>query len=742
MVVATRGAEAVDNIDATVAQFFRPFQRELATMSPDGRHVALTDELRKGQASIVVVNLDDRSTRSYYIGGRADHAVQQMQWISATRLVFTTSSRGVGLVELDRPEVKALLLSGDLDRYEPRPVLGPRMLGSAMVTPDMPAEANRGHPAFSGDLRKVSLAEAIAQAGGTGDLFGRDSKRGVGRALRPFLLGASPGSPTKILVELRTDTDVFEYSRGEQQRLTVPGNVYVREAGVPPPTNIGDLRGEPGNFAEVASYDIDYLAAPLAVVELDLAKGTQRDVAVGENWRRAWLDQQGRLRLVLDQQGKRLRYLYRDAEATKWVPLDSIAKTATPLGFTVGADNLLGPRAVPLGFDAEGRSLFVATNVGRDTFSLRALDLAKGQFEEFEIGHEYFDLVEPTALAAADVLRYDPRTRALAGVSFAAARRQTHWLDRNLANIQTALDKKLAPQRAEIREWNAARTRFLVDTAAPGNPGGFAVIDSAAGKTIPCGERAPWLTQDLLNPTKEFNFVGEDGRRFAGLLTLPRQPRLNPSPVLVYFHDGPWYSDPPTFNRGAQALAALGFAVLQLNHRGSSGLGRQHLGAANAGLDRAVLEDVVTMLTRINKTAPINPRRGRLSRSAHDAARAGDLPLRGGDQCAGRSRRVAHAAAEVADDAHGSTAALFQRGPRAAARAIGAGGRANDQGAGARGTRDGRHLCPPDDGPRAVSCAQRGCGRDPISPTAGRGTRRVVGGNDRATVRGTRTFLQ
>lgn len=603
----TRAAEAVDHIDTTVAQFFRPFQRELATMSPDGRHVALTDEVRRGQASIIVVNLDDHSTRAYYVGARPAHTVLQMRWVSATQLVFTTNSRGVGLLDLNQPTVKALLVGGDLDTYEPGPVLGPRTL-TGTVTPDMPAEANQGNPAFEQDRRKVTLSEALADASGAGDLFGHDSKRGAGSALRPFLLGAKPGSAKTVLIEVRSEADIFAYNRTEQIRLTVPGNLYLLEPGVPPPLSVADLRGEPGNFAEVAEYDVDYPPAPLVVLELDLADGRKREVAKGENWRRVWLDQQGRVRLALEQHNRRFRYQYRAADGKKWVPLDSIVKTATPLGFTVGAENLLGSRSVPLGFDAEARFLFIVSNVGRDTFSLRALDLAKGQLEPFEIRHDYFDVIEPTALSAPEVLRLDPPTGALMGVSFASARRQTHWLDGRLAALQTILEKSLAPQRVDIREWNAARTRLLIDTASPGDPGGFLVYDTAANKLIDCGQRAPWLAGDRRNPTEAFNFIGADGRRFSGYLTLPRQPRLTPSPVLVYFHDGPWYSDTPGFNRGAQALAALGFAVLQLNHRGSSGLGRQHLGAIDAGLDRTVLEDVRVVLAQISKTAPVNPR--------------------------------------------------------------------------------------------------------------------------------------
>jgi hypothetical protein len=425
-----RAGEPPDNIDATVAQFFRPFQRELATLSPDGRHVALTEEVRPGQASIVVVNLDDHSARSFHVGALAQHAVLQMQWVSATRLVFTTTSRAVGLLDLGEPEVRALLLNRDLDVYQPTPTLGPRAL-DGIVTPDMPAEANTGSPAFAADRHRVTLSEALAQARASGDLFGHDSKRGAGRALRPFLLGPTPGTDSKILVEVRGDADLFAYAHGEQGRIVLPGNVFLSEPGVPPPTSINDVRGVPGNFAEYASYDVDFPSPPLVVLEVDLAKGGTKEVALSRDWRRTWTDQQGRLRLALDQDGKRLRYLYRGADEKKWLPLDRLVKAAAPLNFNVGADNLLGPRAVPLGFDAAAKFLFIATNVGRDTFSLRALDLAKGQLENFEVGHQYFDLIEPTALTVADVLRFDPRTRELAGVRLISGWRHNGWTSGN-----------------------------------------------------------------------------------------------------------------------------------------------------------------------------------------------------------------------------------------------------------------------------------------------------------------------
>ena len=609
LAAGARPAERTDSIDDTVAEFFRPFQHDLATLAPDGRHLAMTEHLRGKPPAIVIVNLDDRSSRRHAVAEGVEHAVQQLQWVSPTRLVFTTRSRSIGALELESGEITALLLSRDLDAYQPEPTLGPRSYGVA-VTADMPADPTSSTPpGMLEPRREMSVREALAQARVTGDLFGSDSKRDAGRALRPFLLGLKPGSATTMLVEVRTDGDLFAYRRGDRQQLTVPGNVYVTDRNSPPPTSASDLGGIDNRPGEYASYSITALPAPLVVLEVDTVKGRTREVASEENWRRTWFDQQGRLRLALEQQGKRFRYLYRAADARKWVPLDSIVKSATPLNFSASVDNLLGPRSVPLGFDIGGKCLLVASSVGRDTFSLRALDLTNGQLQEFEIGHERYDLIEPTALTSGDVLRFDPYTHSLAGVRFAAARRATRWFDPGMTTLQDKLNKQLAPQRCELREWNADRTRFLVEVAGPGDPGGFVVVDTATGKLVRCGERAPWLTEEKRNLTHEFDFVTDDGRRLAGYLTLPRKPRLNPPPVLVYFHDGPWFSDPPEFNRGAQALSALGFAVLQLNHRGSSGLGRTHLTATGGGLDRAVLEDVKAMLTRCGAgKLPINTR--------------------------------------------------------------------------------------------------------------------------------------
>ncbi|MBI5769428.1 MAG: S9 family peptidase [Verrucomicrobia bacterium] len=600
-------AERADAIDETVAEYFRPYQHDLARLSPDGRHIAMSEHHKDGAATIVVLDLDVLMTERFLVGRAEDHAIQQILWTSSKHLAFSTRGRAVGAIELGRSEVKPLLVGKDFDGYRPEPMIGARS-PSISSRPDLPAQPVAVNVEELGRYRGISLSQALQEAKITGDLFGRDSKRGVGRALRPFLLGPKPGSETVVLLELRSDDDIYSYGRTERRHLLVPGNVIITDFHSPPEA-VGSPAGSGIRSSSYASYEIVYQPAPHVVLELDLVVGRTKEIIYEEGWRRTWLDQKGHVRLALEQRGKIHRYLYRADGAKNWVPLDSIVKSSTPLGFAIGADNLLGARSVPLGFDAAGRILYLASNVGRDTYAMRALDLAKGELTQLELSHDRYDFIEPTAITAVDTLNFDPETGVLAGVRFASAVRTTKWFDPDAAAVQTALSKKLAPQRCEVREWNRQRTRFLVDIRSPGAPGGFYVAEPSTGKLIECGDRAPWLAGEKLQPVREFELRAGDGQQLSGILTLPRLPRLKPAPVLVYFHDGPWFFDSPVFNRGAQALAALGFAVVQLNHRGSAGFGRAHLAAGKTGLDHTVLEDVRAMLASLEAgKLPINPR--------------------------------------------------------------------------------------------------------------------------------------
>jgi dipeptidyl aminopeptidase/acylaminoacyl peptidase len=100
-------------------------------------------------------------------------------------------------------------------------------------------------------------------------------------------------------------------------------------------------------------------------------------------------------------------------------------------------------------------------------------------------------------------------------------------------------------------------------------------------------------TEKTLSPSVPFEFTASDGRAIAGYLIRPRGAQRQ-VPLVVDIHGGPWVRDiwqPATYN-ARQLLANRGYAVMQVNYRGSSGYGREHLWAAERETNGRLQQDI------------------------------------------------------------------------------------------------------------------------------------------------------
>jgi dipeptidyl aminopeptidase/acylaminoacyl peptidase len=87
-------------------------------------------------------------------------------------------------------------------------------------------------------------------------------------------------------------------------------------------------------------------------------------------------------------------------------------------------------------------------------------------------------------------------------------------------------------------------------------------------------------------------FRARDGRTVHGLLTLP--PGADgPRPTVLLVHGGPWTRDRWGWNATVQFLANRGYAVLQVDYRGSAGFGRDHLLAGVREFGRRMHDDLI-----------------------------------------------------------------------------------------------------------------------------------------------------
>ena len=137
----------------------------------------------------------------------------------------------------------------------------------------------------------------------------------------------------------------------------------------------------------------------------------------------------------------------------------------------------------------------------------------------------------------------------------------------------------------------------LVEVSSDRNPGDFYVFDTVNRKADHLLSRRDWFDPEAMATMKPFSFQARDGMTLFGYLTMPRNAGKN-LPMVVLPHGGPFFvADYWQFDTEPQLLAAAGYAVLQVNYRGS---GVHGLAYARAGKREwgGKMQDDVTDATR------------------------------------------------------------------------------------------------------------------------------------------------
>jgi dipeptidyl aminopeptidase/acylaminoacyl peptidase len=98
--------------------------------------------------------------------------------------------------------------------------------------------------------------------------------------------------------------------------------------------------------------------------------------------------------------------------------------------------------------------------------------------------------------------------------------------------------------------------------------------------------------REAISPPTPVDYKARDGLTISAYLTLPAGAPGKSLPAVVLVHGGPWLRDYGTLGTTAQFLANRGYAVLQVNYRGSNGYGRAHLRAGIGELGGKMQDDV------------------------------------------------------------------------------------------------------------------------------------------------------
>lgn len=304
-------------------------------------------------------------------------------------------------------------------------------------------------------------------------------------------------------------------------------------------------------------------------VESGVRSLVQANPGNAEGFRRIheWMaDRAGRVRLGIGGRDTMQRIIVRSSGSDDWREL-------AEFDFTKESG------VSPLGFDSDPDVLYVrALHDGRQAIFKLRIDQPDAPRESV-VADPTFDIGGP--------LIYSRWLRAVVGVSYAAEGIRTVYWDKRAQAVQARIDSALPNRRNVIVSSSHDGKRHVVVSGNAVQPAQYFIFDREHDRVVKFAESRPDVDAGKMSVPKPVTIQARDGLALHGYLTAPLERDERAMPLVVFPHGGPWVRDTAHWDSWVQLFASRGWAVLQVNFRGSSGYGEDFL---RAGFQRWGLE--------------------------------------------------------------------------------------------------------------------------------------------------------
>ena len=252
----------------------------------------------------------------------------------------------------------------------------------------------------------------------------------------------------------------------------------------------------------------------------------------------------------------------------------------------VNDESVTGRKMSALGFSRDNATAYIDAEEETGPDSLRAFDTATMTMKQIARDED----VDPAGLLRWGGQRYP------IGVMFGGANRPRF--------------EYFNPESTEAKLHQALQAGFDGDVVYPGssttdghyvllevtsdrNPGQLFILDTQKNKATKFMNRADWLDRARLGTIQPAYFKARDGLDVEVMLSVPHGSSGRNMPLIVHPHGGPFgIEDEWGYDRDVQMMMAHGYAVLQVNFRGSGGYGKAFLEKGHKQWGLAMQDDL------------------------------------------------------------------------------------------------------------------------------------------------------
>lgn len=285
------------------------------------------------------------------------------------------------------------------------------------------------------------------------------------------------------------------------------------------------------------------------------------------------VDHSGKLRFVVEaaEGGERLVTHYLPTNSEEWQILDMGGQAKES-------------KTLPLGFSKDSSKVMLASNHDASTNGIFEYDLETGSVEL---------LFRDPNVDASEVFSATDGT--LLGLRYMPGKTETLWLNTEHPDAQAiiGLQKAFPGQDVQVTSHTKDASEWVVLVDSDTNPGDFYIFNRKTNKLKYLVSRRPWVKPEMMAEQRPIKVTARDGLELRGYLTLPPGKEAKDLPLVVNVHGGPHGPrDEWGYNWENQFLANRGYAVLQINFRGSGGYGRQFEEAGYLNWGTSMQDDV------------------------------------------------------------------------------------------------------------------------------------------------------